>query len=924
MSQNRRLLPGAERFICFAFLLLLGMPRRRRGKTSISCLFLNTHGLKSALLDTSLTDQLNHSILFFSETWLSCPSQSPSRTNFDFFNVPATKPPGRGRPSGGLQLYVHPRFKAQLVSSDEMHICVSLPHLTVAGFYFKPGTDFDDLILCISSVLNHSPNNIPIILGGDFNLKPDSTAFRELCLFLRRAGVSLVSDQSVSTYLYSKGSSCIDYIFATQDLPIPFVNVLDSSCSDHLPLQAKVLLPRVLNFKTSSSPPNSKIDIETAAEQLSALDPSSASEDLICDIDKIFFSCATRVRKKSSRPWFSSECYSLRTKCKELRRLSKQDSSYLQEYVICRKAYHHLIKRCKKQFDIATRDKLVNDSLCRGLPALFRSAKKRSDGSCIPLAELFQYSKKLYSVDAASEQNEFVPLPSCDVESHELLEPFTALEIEQCLSCLKSKAPSAFGSHSPLTLKLLSSTISPLLLTIFNQALSSGTFPITWLESVLFFLHKKGSKTEPSNYRTIAVQNPFLKVFMTLLCTRMSSFAETKGLLPDLQFGFREFRSCPSAVSLLFHTASSRLSEKKRTYVAFIDFTKAFDKVNRTLLFTKLQQLGFPRHLCELIFYLLSNLQFRVRQDKLLSPPFHTEIGTPQGDPLSPLLFSLFLSDLPDIFTDPSVSVPGSNTPLPCILFADDTSLIADSAESLQRSLDLLSTYCDANFLPVNTKKSKILVFHKGRLPPCDFHYKSAALERVNVFQYLGVHLSSQLSFSHHISSCVSKAHSRIGFLNKALPLKNLPLKTILQVFQCFIFPIFSYCAHIWLTSLSNNASCSLNAVFTKFLKRYLCLPLFTNNAITHFLTSTTPLLESIKHFCHSHALPGSFPRSLSGTSLDFLSSLPRPSQAPVFSTVPSEFWFSPVISVLPLKAEARRSLLHPLVSPFFPDFARS
>ena len=317
-----------------------------------------------------------------------------------------------------------------------------------------------------------------------------------------------------------------------------------------------------------------------------------------------------------------------------------------------------------------------------------------------------------------------------------------------------------------------------------------------------------------------------------------------------------------------------------KTYVAFIDFAKAFDSIDRSILFEKLQILGIPGPFCTLLNFILSNLEFQIRNNDILSPKFYSSKGTPQGDPLSPLLFALYISDLPDYLHSLNVYLPKSNFKIPCLLYADDTALISDSHQNLQIALHNLSSYCKINKLSINISKSKILIFHKGRLPNSvsnfSFHINSSELEIVKEFKYLGIIFTNQLSFTTHLSNCIIRARSKIAFLFHALPLKFLSLSVLLKIFRVFIFPIFSYGSHIWVTSsFSKNVANSVNSVFTKFLKRYLCIPQFSCNSIVHFLTNTFPLMHSLLSFTISSSFKACFPVSLSNFRFQFLNSFP-------------------------------------------------
>ena len=149
-------------------------------------------------------------------------------------------------------------------------------------------------------------------------------------------------------------------------------------------------------------------------------------------------------------------------------------------------------------------------------------------------------------------------------------------------------------------------------------------------------------------------------------------------------------------------------------------------------------------------------------------------------------------------------------------MYADDLCLVGNSAKDLQLALHKLETYCDLNNLTVNTEKTKLLVFHKGRLPKFKVCYKSKELERVNEFNYLGFTLSSQMSFSAHIQSVVTKSDARIGALFSRLKLQKMSLSTIIRVFMCYIQPLFEYGLIVWITGKFSLACNSAHSVGTR------------------------------------------------------------------------------------------------------------
>ncbi|KAG1714962.1 Protein capicua [Nymphon striatum] len=230
----------------------------------------------------------------------------------------------------------------------------------------------------------------------------------------------------------------------------------------------------------------------------------------------------------------------------------------------------------------------------------------------------------------------------------ELLQPFSISEISKTLSSFKSKAKAVNGI-SPFNLKNISYNLSQPLKPILDEFLSNGTFPPNWSNISFFFIHKEGSLTCPNNYRSIAIENPFLKTLSSLLRNRISDYVEMNNLLPTYQFGFRKDHSSVSAATLLYECIHYQLSlPRGKLFACFVDFKKAFDYVNRSTLSTKLSLLGLPSSLCISLFQLLNKLKYRVRANDVLSSEFCSSNGVPQGDPLSPLLFNLLIYDIPD------------------------------------------------------------------------------------------------------------------------------------------------------------------------------------------------------------------------------------------------------------------------------------
>ena len=210
-------------------------------------------------------------------------------------------------------------------------------------------------------------------------------------------------------------------------------------------------------------------------------------------------------------------------------------SKKLLNCLLPRAAYHKAIKMEKNNLFRKQAEDLINRARVSGIKALYKSAKKFSPRVFIHINVFRDYCLKLYS---SSEPPSLFRIPSCLPKSSPLLDPIDAVSLKLAVLKQKSKAKSNSGL-SPSMIKEIFQIVFPKLLPVFNSCLSSVFFPLKWLEAKVFFICKANSRTDPKNYRSISIQNPFLKIFQTILAKRLTEWAERNGLLPECQFGFR-------------------------------------------------------------------------------------------------------------------------------------------------------------------------------------------------------------------------------------------------------------------------------------------------------------------------------------------------------------------------------------------------
>ncbi|MCU7801013.1 MAG: reverse transcriptase family protein [gamma proteobacterium symbiont of Lucinoma myriamae] len=264
------------------------------------------------------------------------------------------------------------------------------------------------------------------------------------------------------------------------------------------------------------------------------------------------------------------------------------------------------------------------------------------------------------------------------------------------------------------------------------------------------------------------------------------------------------------------------LNENKKLYCSFIDFRKAFDLVYRNGIWFKLLQMGVSCKLVKTVQSLYHNVKACVRGIGTLSECFESHVGVKQGEPLSPLLFILFLNDLSDFLQGSSNNedlLTIDHIQIFLLLFADDTLLLSESKQGLQNLLDKLHLYCTKWNVTVNIEKTKVMVFKNGtRLENVDFYYNNMKLEMVKKFTYLGVIISSNGKFYQSQKHLAEQARKALFSLNNLFDCTMLHIKDKLKLFDCMILPILMYGCEIW----GFHDSSDIERVHLKFLKQLL------------------------------------------------------------------------------------------------------
>ena len=189
---------------------------------------------------------------------------------------------------------------------------------------------------------------------------------------------------------------------------------------------------------------------------------------------------------------------------------------------------------------------------------------------------------------------------------------------------------------------------------LFNTMIKSSLYSKYWKVDILSPVHKKGAKDDPSNYRGIAVASHFGKLFNSILKNRLQNFCDTNKVINPEQISGRKFSRPANHLTVVrFFIEKYALNGRKKLYACFFDLRKAFDTVDRITLFYKLlSKYHIGGNFLKLLQEMYRNNQMFVKLSAGLTKPFNTTMGVKQGCVLSPLIFNLFINDLPDHYDD--------------------------------------------------------------------------------------------------------------------------------------------------------------------------------------------------------------------------------------------------------------------------------
>jgi len=437
--------------------------------------------------------------------------------------------------------------------------------------------------------------------------------------------------------------------------------------------------------------------------------------------------------------------------------------------------------------------------------------------------------------------------------SDDMAMPITRAEVISAINNLHKNTSSGTTNIPPEFIIHASGDLITELLRWCDHLWQYEVLPKVAGESNAIFLHKKGSTTSLDNYRTIATGCNVCKVYFRIWANRIQEACEEANILGEIQNGFRKNRRTLDNILLLDTVIRKAQRNNSPVYIALLDITKAYDRVNRDLLWEKMVNLNFPTKLISNLKLLYQNATCALHFQGYTTEQIPMNLGLRQGCVLSPILFAIYIADLGALLEKSNLGIHIHGKKIPGAFFADDMILWGQKKE-LAQLLEMTGEFADA--WEVEFAGNKSIVIPKLRtadnsvirwwLGKKDNNNTHVELQEQNQGKYLGLTIQrNEPIYATHLKEVIMKAR-RASTLCLYLAKKTYNPVTIAKIlWNTFIAPTITYGSEViyWPRKYIQE----VEEIQRMFIRKMFKLPGYVANEALYGISDIEPISHTMQ-----------------------------------------------------------------------------
>nr|CAD2194430.1 unnamed protein product [Meloidogyne enterolobii] len=358
------------------------------------------------------------------------------------------------------------------------------------------------------------------------------------------------------------------------------------------------------------------------------------------------------------------------------------------------------------------------------------------------------------------------------------------------LRSLPSKNSTSPDNIPYILLKYCADSLAEIITDIFRCIIDNGQIPSIWKSSLIIPLYKKGEKSDPTNYRPISLTCTLCRILERIIAKQLIKYLEDKKFFNQNQFGFLKSRSTTTQLLSTMDDLYNAIQDGYNIDIIYIDFAKAFDTVPTNILLDKIVKAGISGKVYTFLKNFLSDRNFKIKIGAQISCEYETFSGVPQGSVLGPLLFLIFINDLPNQIPE-NIGIK---------LYADDVKLYVAHKNGIERNelnkaLWILEKWTELNGLEISRHKCFALYLGKNNLKR-EYNIHGLKIQETDCIRDLGILIDSKMSFNNHINMIIKNAYLKSYQITRII--KSRDLNLLVNIYKTYIRPQLEYATEVW------------------------------------------------------------------------------------------------------------------------------